>query len=392
MYCFICSGSVPPRVFLQMTGRVRHLFDNNIHVTYDYTIRYDNFNTYIPTLVETENFIINQNKDLANREVKNKSNGNFQITSIKNEFTKLFAYNYLESYKSNVMFMQILKELIIEKNYEYILDDVKLCVANNANLIDKQDEKINEDDDNKSDTNDSNTENSSEHVSSDLIINPDSKSTTKSSNNTNYDVDLLIQAIDVSDITSYEQRRNTNNANMHEKYVIKRYYLKKLLKIELTAEVIKIWYNKEKQLNNLLCAIGKKSYDDSEDPYFMNMGNKIKYLNKILDTFGFEHPLDFETVITSDDELFKKFENSRIMDKNNYINMMKTFGKKVKCAKIDFDLNIFIRACNSIFNEFCLNISSKKCGKRINKKEIYYYKYNLKSQHVKFNEILVNYL
>ena len=391
MYCFICSGSVPPRVFLQMTGRVRHLFDNNIHVTYDYTIRYDNFNTYIPTLVETENFIINQNKDLVNREIKNKSNGNFQITSIKNEFTKLFAYNYLESYKSNVMFMQILKELIIEKNYEYILDDVKLYVANNANLIDKQDEKKNDNDDenddendDKSDTND--TENSSEHVSSDLIINPDSKSTTKSSNNTNYDVDLLIKAIDVSNITSYETKRNTNNANMYDKYVIKRYYLKKLLKIELTAEVIKIWHNKEKQLNNLLCAIGKKSYDDSEDPYFMNMGNKIKYLNKILDTFGFKDPLDFETIITSDNDLLKKFEDSKIMNKNNYINMMKTFNKRVRNSKYEFLLNTFIVICNSVLHEFCLLIRGSRIRKKANKGDVYCYTLNSNVKYL--NDIL----
>jgi len=53
-------------------------------------------------------------------------------------------------------------------------------------------------------------------------------------------------------------------------------------------------------------------------------------LNKILDTFGFKHPLDFETVITSNNDLLDKFEKSKIIEKNNYIDMMKTYEKKIK--------------------------------------------------------------
>ena len=232
-------------------------------------------------------------------------------------------------------------------------------------------------DDNGDESDDDNNNSDSDDVPHKTHLNHKNKSFL---NNLKIDVDLLIKTIDVDDITPFENKIVTKNLTINDKYIIKRHYLKRLLKIDLTDDVVKIWYNKEKQLNNLLCAIGKKPFDDSEDPYFMNMNNKINYLNKILDTFGFKGPMDFEIVITSNDELFKKFEESRIIETESYKKMMNIFGKRVKNAKNDFDLNIFIRVCNSILNEFCIEIQSKKCKKTLNYKEklfSYYYKYKL---------------
>ena len=200
--------------------------------------------------------------------------------------------------------------------------------------------------------------------------------------NQKMDPDLLIKTKDVDNIIPYEQKKEKN---MTDKYIIKRHYLKRLLKIDLTDDIIKKWYNKEKQLNNLLCAIGKKPFDDSEDPYFMNMNNKINYLNKILNTFGFEGPLDFKTVITSNEELFKKFENTKLTEQNNYLTMMKRFGKQIRCKNFDFELDKYILICNCVLAEFCIHISSK----RRKTKGVYYYEYGL-TINVKHLEEIIN--
>ena len=201
----------------------------------------------------------------------------------------------------------------------------------------------------------------------------------------NEKIDILTKAIDVDDITPYEQKKEKN---VTDKYIIRRYYLKQLLKIELTDDVIKIWYNKIKQLNNLLCAIGKKSYNDSKDPYFINMENKIQYLNKILNIFGFKSPLNFEIVITSNDDLLKEFENSKIIEKNNYITMMEAFGKRILSYSDKYDLKKFLKICNSILNEFCVNIDQKKIIKTTDKQKIYCYEYKLK-EHFQYLKLII---
>ena len=73
-------------------------------------------------------------------------------------------------------------------------DDVKFGISDGNNIKDNDNENNNVDD--NDDDNDDDDE-SSKHDSSDLVINPDTKSTTKSYNKTNYDVDLLIKSLDV---------------------------------------------------------------------------------------------------------------------------------------------------------------------------------------------------
>lgn len=155
------------------------------------------------------------------------------------------------------------------------------------------------------------------------------------------------------------------------------------MRIELTNDVINIWYNKGKQLLNLLCAIGKKSFDDSEDPYFINMTNKIHYLNKIINTFGFKSPIDFKTTIISNSD--EKFKKSDII--KNYNDIMKTFGKKLRCKNTEFDMKKFILICNNVLNEFCIRILSKR--RKTN--SIYYYEYMLIQNQLYLKEIIAKY-
>lgn len=172
---------------------------------------------------------------------------------------------------------------------------------------------------------------------------------------------------DIALISENEIVNNNENYKLDKKINDKINKLRNSLKIELNADIINEWSDKTDKLDNLLYALEKNSYDDPK------IKNKIEYLNKILDTFGFEDPLDFETVITSTDDLFKKFENSGIMEKNYYINMMKSFGKQIRCRNFDFEMNKYILICNSVLSEFCIHISSK----RRKTKGIYYYEYRL---------------
>ena len=66
--------------------------------------------SYIPTIKEIEHFKINQNMKYMIHDVEMDQNGLLQKVQ-QSPFTLVFAENYLEIYKSQVMFMSILKEL-----------------------------------------------------------------------------------------------------------------------------------------------------------------------------------------------------------------------------------------------------------------------------------------
>ena len=210
-------------------------------------------------------------------------------------------------------------------------------------------------------------------------------------NNFKFNDDLLVKTIDVDEIAPYENKIITKNLTVDDKYIIKRYYLKRLLKIKLTDDVIKTWHNKEKQLNNLLCAINKKSFD-LNDPYFINMNNKINYLNKILDTFGFKNPLDFKSTITTDYKLLKKFEDSKIIETENYRKMMMTFNKRILSKDDRYDLKKFIKICNCILNEFCIVLCQNRMRRTEYGQKTCCYEYKL-TENIKYlKQIIENYV
>ena len=128
-------------------------------------------------------------------------------------------------------------------------------------------------------------------------------------------------------------------------------------------------------------ALGKKHYDDPLDPYFLNIGQKIKYLNTILEVFGFKSLLNQNIIVELDDTLRKKMENSKLLDKTNYSTMIKIFNKPEQSKNINgkFEIKNFIKLCNCILNEFGFKIDSNKKQFKINKihKWIIQYKLNI---------------
>ena len=174
-----------------------------------------------------------------------------------------------------------------------------------------------------------------------------------------------------------------NNQILYNKFKHNNKQLEKKLKIPLTPEIISKWYNKEYILDHALYALGKKHYDDSHYPYFSNIGTKIKYLNIILDVFGFKSLLDQDTVVESDNKpnsiLYNKMINSKLLDKSNYSNIIKIFGKQEQSKKIDdkFEVNKFIKLCNCVLNEFGFKIDSNRKSTKEKRKTIWNYQYKL---------------
>ena len=196
--------------------------------------------------------------------------------------------------------------------------------------------------------------------------------------------------IDSEEYERLEIKKGKNKATGIEKLSIKKFILKRKLKIESFAyetdeqkkeliDFLSCWYNKEYILDNALCALGKKQYNDVDDPYFSNMGIKIEYLNKILNIFGFKGLLDFETKVKFNEELEKRMIASRLLTKANYSRMMKTFGKQERANDLEgkFEKDKFIKICNCVVNEFGFKIQSERKHKKNNQKCIWLYNYTI---------------
>ena len=178
--------------------------------------------------------------------------------------------------------------------------------------------------------------------------------------------DEMITNNDFSEIEENNMNDNENNVDykIYNKYKIHNKKLEEKLKIQLTPEIIKKWYKKEYILDNALCALGKKQYNDDF------MGIKIEYLNNILNIFGFKGLLDFDTKVEFNKELEKKMIDSGLLTKVNYSRMMRTFGKQERANEMDgnFEKNKFMKLCNCIVNEFGMNINSKETKRKQIKK------------------------
>lgn len=397
MYCFACKLSSTPRSLLQATGRIRHLKDNNIR-THIHPSMFTKGKKILSTLVEEEDFIIKQSKHLTKTQIEEIGENKFKLITCKNHYTKLFAHNRMEKAYSESIFFSILKELIVSKGNDYVNEDL-IDEQNEENQQNEQSEQIEENDAASTSTHSKTNE---------IVIRVDTDAVTSrhSTKKSIYEIEDLIDSPDI-DSEEYERleiKKGKNKATGIEKLSIKKFILKRKLKIESFAyetdeqkndliEFLSCWYNKEYILDNALCALGKKQYNDSDDPYFSNMSIKIEHLNKILNIFGFKGLLDFETKVESNEELEKRMIASRLLTKANYSRMMKTFDKREQAKDIDgkFEVKKFMKLCNCIMNEFGFNISSLE-KKRRNKKKFHRdYLYYIKPQMINIEYIISSY-
>ena len=381
MYCYISSNSAPPRAFLQMTGRVRSLTENNIRVYYDISMNYTANNLYIPTTKEIEEFKINQNNKYNVGIVKNDENGDIRIIK-KSVYTDLFSVNYLEKYKGKFRFIQELKEMILTKGFGYKNDD------DDVDTIDD----IPEEGDSK---------NTSISVD-DIKININNDKIEQSTNHTTSSCSEKLEILNTEDICSEELheceiRRNSSKATRIDKLKIKRYYFKKKLRLDNDIsnkelfEYLNDWYGNEYVLDNMLYALNLKQETDYKDPLFKNIRNKVNYFYEIINLFGFTDVLDFETEITASDIFFKKLMSSKFTDFEKYKEVMEIFEKKIKfknelkTEKYGIELKHLIRMFNIILNEFGIKIESNR--KKITSIK-WMYKYKLNNSMYKLKDII----
>ena len=351
MYCFLNVRSATPRCFLQMTGRIRHLINNDVRVHYDKNMKFICNDTYVPTVTEIENIIIKHNKDYVPKGTIDNANGSFNVVYRDSKFTKLFAENYLETYQSEFVFLHILKELIIEKNHYYRNEDLKDDDVNINNLVNEC----------TSDLSSSQKREISIAQSNDGFTELIS---TRCSTNNKYEIEMLLN---VEDATEYEyqeckDRKNTNRATQWDKYVIKRYDFKKLFKIDtVTDDFVCCWYKKEYILYNILHLYGALAGDKKD--ILKNDKEKIQYFKDILNLFGFKKMTDFETKVELTDELRKKIKTFYVIKSyKEYSKMMGIFRKRIQKDKEDdiFDLNKAMKIFNCILSDYGIKIETIK--------------------------------
>lgn len=389
MYCFVCKKSSTPRGLLQATGRIRHLINNNIRTCLCASV-FGVGHKILPTLIEEEDFIVNQYKNVTKKEIKLIGDNKFKLISCKNHFTKLFAHNLLESDYADSIYLSVFKELLISKGFDYVYEDVS-----------------NDDNNEESDTDDnvsSSTNSKTNNI--DIKVDNDAATTKISSNKNIYEITNIVNANDITyeQFLELDNKKKNNKATQLEKYDLKKYYLKEKLKIDTFVyqdeeqqkqfiDFLLAWHNKEYILDNALYALGKKHYDDSSDPYFSNIGIKIKYLNDILEVFGFKSLMDFDTVVELTDTLRKKMNNSKLLDKANYSNILKIFNKQIQSRDVEgkFEVKKFIKFSNCILNEFGFAISNKEKKTKKHGKDIRYYTYFLISHANDIINIILKY-
>ena len=123
IYCFLSNGSCSPRSLLQMIGRIRTVADDKIRCCYEKTMKYVDKKAFIPNVDNVEEMIVKR-EHLYNNYTFNKIDGReCELVVKKDAFTRVFAFNYLENYEKQIHFLSVLKELIVEHEWEYLNED-----------------------------------------------------------------------------------------------------------------------------------------------------------------------------------------------------------------------------------------------------------------------------
>lgn len=274
MYSFLSNGSCPSRSFLQMTGRIRNLIDNNIRCFYDKNLSYGESNTYVPTLDEFEEYVLKNFTHSLDYEFVN--NGDHSLLKPKKDaFTKTFAHNLYEDYMKKSKFMKVLNEQLTIKGYTYTNEDVD----------DDKDDNIN--DKNKDNISVSNKSNQNTTISSEIVneilIDPcvvHDNSTSISSRKTVYEIEDLLKVPLVSseDANQMNTRKNNNSASRYDKLCLKKFFMIKKFNIkeeDFTMEFLMNWFGKEHILDNVLYVIGKLKINSND----IEKTNKMKEID-----------------------------------------------------------------------------------------------------------------
>ena len=193
---------------------------------------------------------------------------------------------------------------------------------------------------------------------------------------------IINELININLVNETEFIKNINNSSKTSKLMVKKYILSKLFKIndvDISIDFLNEWLDKEYILDNVAYASEKKKINDVNDPYLNNMKLKKKYIDIILNVFGFKNLFDFETEVTKDDVMEERMKKSNLLDPKEYESIVTVFGKRdLQKQKDNFNIAKFIKLSDSMLNEFGIGLQKKR--KRVrkndknNKHRVYYYK------------------
>lgn len=409
MYALICSGSCTPRDFIQMTGRIRKLGDQNIRCHIDKTIFNKKTNIYIPELKEFENYLKTDFKNYNDTIVNKNKKGNNLFTIKPNIFMRTYAFNKLENYLSKSNFMKILKETIINKGHTYIYETKGESetlpienIENNQNevIINECEGSINVSEHHSEETksnelNDNNIQNIENQIENCL----NEQSIQSTSKKSTYEMDELIACEPINEnlIKEIEIKKMSRLATHQEKVYYKKYIMMTLFKLnetEFNLEFVLNWNNKEEIFNNLLHYKKIIPYPEKDKDILNNVKERCEYVDRILKIYGFKDLLDYDTIIKDDEELTKKIKDSKILDERDNIRKLleKTLYNYTECKpheKLTIKLN---KIANMIFNNFGINIISSYSRPRINGKQVRLYEYKLENGKHNAKEFILRYM
>jgi len=406
MFCFISLGSVTPRAFLQMTGRIRNLEDNIIPVYHDKQMQYTGTNTYLPYLSEIERHIVT-NKNCVINNVIYLPNGLMVRHQLYDELTRLFAENYLENYKKTYFFLYTLENLIKSKGHECEKTYMKINPA--PIPIPKE-----------SENHITISETSSENeclikLDKDIIENHEiSTNISKKQSESEYK-EKLLEAVDVTNIDPYLKLKKKGSADQTTKSIIDRYELLRKYKLapeEFTIEFLDDWLYNGHILENALYVLGKKELDDKGDTYINYTKQRVEYLKKVLDVYKFASIMDRETRVKMTAEIYKRAETTGLLEKVEHDKILRLFNKQIKnrqeksnkkakpepnetskpTSEVEFpDLKNYTKIFNVILSYFGIKIDNTR--KSIMKKGVskWEYTYYLSDDIYKFTEIISRY-
>jgi len=370
IYCFLSSGSCSPRSFIQMVGRIRTITDHKIRCVYDNHMLFDNKKVYIPSIDEFEELIISKLSNIQNFNFVSTGENEIELVRKKDAFTRVFAHNYLENYEKQIHFMSVLKEMIVEKEWDYV----------NENAGESIDTETDPDPDLVEQKSNIQTLDST-HENTELEINiyEGLEKTSYGSSGKTIELDEILDSplLTKEEADKLESKKCRNQLTRNDKMALRKYWIIKKFKIdpeELNMEFLLNWYGKEYILDNVMYAMGKKKIKKN-DPYLNTMKQKIEYVKKILTVYGFDNLFDFETVAEKDGEMEQRMKDSKLLDWDTYTKMMNCFGKRMyrNKEKNTFSVSSFVILSNSIFYEFGVGIISTK--KRIRKNGTLAYKF-----------------
>ena len=342
IYCFLNNGSCSPRALLQMIGRIRSLEDPNILCFYEKTMKYYSVGhtIYIPHVDETEELLLKHDASLPNETITLDDNGKLRLTVTKNPFTRVFAHNFIENYEKRVGFMPKFKEILAEKEHDYLNEDEIIEETNTTELADSVEQPN---------------------------LNPFdcSETTGTSASKSTVHMDDLLAApfINEFDRVDLEKLQKQNKLDKLGKLALQKYYLVRDFK--LTPERFDLpflinWYGKDHIRKNALFAMGKLKVDITQDPILNKLPQKLQYLKLFLNTYGFTGLLDEQT-ITKTPEMVAKMQATGLSNFDKYKELMTVFEKPIQRSENNvFSIAKFSKLADMVLQEFGFTLKSNR--------------------------------